>query len=672
MLKKYADIIIDISHEAIDRTFQYIIPENLQGELEVGMQVVVPFGQGNRRRKGFVINITDEAEYAPDKMKEISEIADKGLKMEGKLIKLAGWLRTNYGSTMINAINTVMPVRETVRKTKQKVSEDPVEILKEPVTTLTDAQKNLVEEFENDQQAGKQNIYLIHGVTGSGKTEVYIQCIKNVIRQGRQAILLVPEIALTYQSVARFRQHFGDRIGVINSKQSKGEKCQVFMKAKDGELDVIIGPRSALFAPCRNLGLIVIDEEHDGAYKSDQTPKYHARDVAVKRAEIESAALIMGSATPTLESYTLAKQGIYRLWELPARPGQMELSETSVVDMRTELRQGNRSIVSRQLYELMADRLQKKEQIMLFINRRGYNTFVSCRECGEAIRCPKCDVTLAVHNNGYMYCHYCGYSIKQPSECPKCKSKLIGGFGTGTQKVESEIKKLFPEAKILRMDKDTTTKKGDYSKIINSFLKREADILIGTQMIVKGHDFPGVTLVGVMLADLSLFANDFRAGEKTFDLITQAVGRSGRSEKGGHAVIQTYRPDNYAIALAANQDYREFYENEMAYRRMMKYPPVYNMMVILMTGENYDELYRESENIKKQVEQFANHLSAGRETRIIGPSDATIGKINNIYRRVIYIKSPDISVLFRLRDAVEGQEYTGTNLITDINPVNMY
>lgn len=669
MSQKYADIIIDISHEAIDKTFQYIIPEELENTIETGMQVRVPFGQGNRLRKGYVINITDTPSYDVDKMKFVSDVPDKSLQIEGKLIRLAAWMRENYGSTMINALKTVMPVKERIRKTASKVEEPEYEITRPPVLTLNDKQQMLVNEFTEDIESNCHRTYLLQGITGSGKTEVYIGCIREVIKRGGQAIVLIPEIALTYQNVARFKQHFGDRVAIINSRQSKGEKYREFMRAKAHEVDVVIGPRSALFTPCQRLGLIIIDEEHDGAYKSDQAPKYHARETAIERARLEAASVILGSATPTIESYAMAKLGKYALWRLMERPDGMSEATVSIVDLREELKLGNRSIVSKELQDLIRDRLNKNEQIMLFINRRGYNSFVSCRECGEVIKCPKCDVSLSLHGNGFMMCHYCGHIERQPKECPSCHSKLIGGFGTGTEKVEAEIKRLFPQARTVRMDRDTTMKKGAHGEILNKFLNHKADILIGTQMIVKGHDFENVTLVGIMLADMSLFANDYRAGERTFDLLTQAAGRAGRGDKKGYVLIQTYQPEHYAVAAAAKQDYEKFFEMEMSYRSLLKYPPVYNMLVVLVASADYETAVRASETLYRQMAEYARTFSGAR---IIGPGDATIGKINDIYRRVIYVKAKKPDELSRIRDIADEYSCENVSILVDVNPVNMY
>ena len=443
------------------------------------------------------------------------------------------------------------------------------------------------------------------------------------------------------------------------------------MKAKDGEIDVVIGPRSALFTPCKNLGLIIIDEEHDNAYKSEQAPSYHTRETAIERGRLEGASIILGSATPTIESYCQAKLGTYRLWELNERPEGSELSTVSVVDMRQELRLGNRTIISKELHDLIEDRLNKKEQIMLFINRRGYNTFVSCRECGEVVKCPKCDVSLSLHGTSQMMCHYCGHTEVKPTACPKCKSKLIGGFGTGTEKVEEAINNMFPQARTIRMDKDTTAKKGAYSQILTDFLNHKADIMIGTQMIVKGHDFSNVTLVGVILADMSLFASDYRSGELTFDLLTQAAGRAGRGDKPGHVLIQTYQPEHYAIMSASNQDYAGFYDMEMAYRRLLKYPPVHNLMVVLMESEKEDLVVQTSKDIFGDVSQLIKE-KAMKSTRAIGPSYATISKINNIYRRLIYIKSGDEHELKLVKNKLEEYRLEDVGITLDVNPVRMY
>ena len=675
MSQTYADIIIDISHSAIDRVFQYRIGEALESQVQIGSLVTVPFGKGNARRHGYVIGITETPSYEPDKIKEIVEVPQKGLPIEGKLIQLAAWMRETYGTTMNQALQTVMPVKQTVRKTAQKIEETVLSDKNWEFVTLNDAQQALVDAFAENYQNEVRKTYLLHGITGSGKTEVYIQCIKEVIRDGGQAIVLIPEISLTYQTLARFRKHFGTRVAFVNSKQSKGEKYEQFRRAKEGEADVVIGPRSALFTPFPNLKLIVIDEEHDAAFKSDQAPKYHARDVAMKRAELEEASVILGSATPSVESYAQAETGRYVLWELNSRPDGVKAQQIEVVDLRDELRKGNRSIISRNLYAKIQDRLAKKEQMMLFINRRGFNSFVSCRACGEAIKCPKCDVALTYHQQTFqaqrqLVCHYCGYSMAMPKQCPSCGSNMIAGFGTGTEKVEEEIKKLFPGIKTLRMDRDTTMRKDASARILKQFSEGKADMLIGTQMIVKGHDYSNVTLVGVILADLSLYANDYRAGERTFELLTQAAGRAGRGDKEGSVVIQTYQPDHYAIAAAANQDYRAFYDMEMAYRRMLRYPPVYDMLQVLLTGESKGNVESYAGILSRDLKEKLNTLQF-THTRIIGPGEAAIGKINDEYRYVIYIKAPGLGAITTLRDYIDTCSCEGVTNTVDVNPMTV-
>ena len=675
MSQQYADIIIDISHSAIDRVFQYRIPDVLLEKVQVGSLVEVPFGTHNAKRQGYVIAITKTPSYDAAMIKEIYGIAEKSIPMEGKLIQLAAWMKETYGTTMNCALQTVMPVKQTVRRTQQKTQVEELEIEKPPVVSLSEEQRKLVDAFVNDYRQGKHKTYLLHGITGSGKTEVYIHCMKEVIAHQGQAILLIPEIALTYQTVARFKQHFGARVAFVHSKQSKGEKYETFRKAKEQEVDVVIGPRSALFTPCSNLQLIMIDEEHDVAFKSEHSPKYHARDVAIKRAELEGAGVILGSATPSVESYAKAKQGMYELWRLTHRPDGAMLPQVHVIDLREELRKGNRSIISRDLYMRIQDRLEKKEQIMLFMNRRGFNSFLSCRACGEAVKCPKCDVAMTYHKfqgaqSEKLMCHYCGYEKQVPTQCPGCGSKMIAGFGAGTEKIEQEIKKLFPKIRTLRMDRDTTQKKGDSARILKQFSQGKADMLIGTQMIVKGHDYSNVTLVGVIAADLSLYANDFRAGERTFDLLTQAAGRAGRGNTPGDVVIQTYQPDHYAIETAAHQDYEAFYELEMAYRRMLRYPPFYDLMQILVSGQSQAKAKACAEGLCMLLKDQMREKKF-EKTAVIGPSEASIAKLNEQYRYVIYVKAPGLGAISTLREVAEHYQCDNIEVTTDVNPMTI-
>ena len=694
MSVKYADIIIDISQTNVDKPFRYRVPEELIDELVVGSVVKVPFGKGDRVRTGYVIGFADEPNYDIDKIKDIQSVSQNAISIESKLIKLAKWMKEYYGSTMIASLMTVMPVKEKVRE--RKIGVDIKENIPSfsPIGELEEQQRAVVEDFISDLDKEAENIldnqdtddnsssikspyaYLLHGVTGSGKTEVYIRMAEETIKRGKDVIVLVPEIALTYQTVARFKSYFQDSICILNSQLSKGEKYREFMKAMKGETHIMIGPRSALFAPFQNLGLIIIDEEHDTSYKSEKTPKYHAREVAIKRAELEGAKVVLGSATPSIESYYKAGTGEYKLYELSERVRGQTLPDVEIVDLRDELAKGNRSIISQSLYEKLRAAFDKKEQAMLFINRRGFNTFVSCRSCGEVIKCPNCDVSLALHGKTKLMCHYCGHEEAMPDKCPKCSAKLIGGYGTGTEKLEAEIKKLFPDIRTLRMDRDTTSRKGSHGAIIKKFREGEADCLIGTQMIVKGHDFPQVTVVGNILADLSLFDTDYESAERTFDLLTQAAGRAGRGEVPGQVVVQTYQPEHYAITAAASQDYKGFYEYEMSYRKLLHYPPYYHLLGVCIISTDESFL---SEVSEKVAGEYKSEISASDKSmvEIIGPADAFIYKINNEFRKVIYIKSMDYSELNKAAEilgeifgrAVEDR--TDIEIQFDFNPMRI-
>ena len=500
----------------------------------------------------------------------------------------------------------------------------------------------------------EQGMHLLYGITGSGKTEVYMEMIARVMEEGRQAIVLIPEIALTYQTVMRFYRRFGDRISILNSRMSNGERYDQMMRAKAGEIDVMIGPRSALFTPFPNLGLIVIDEEHEPTYKSEQVPRYHARETAIFRAELEGASVVLGSATPSLESFYRSPTGPdgekpqYELLTLRTRSRRQNLPEVHVVDLREELKKGNRSILSGRLHELMEERLLKKQQVMLFLNRRGYAGFLSCRACGYVVKCPHCDVSLTAHRNGKLVCHYCGYEEPEVSVCPSCGSKHIGGFRAGTQQIEELVKKEFPAARVLRMDMDTTKEKDGHEKILEQFANEEADVLVGTQMIVKGHDFPNVTLVGILAADMSLYANDYRAGERTFQLLTQAAGRAGRGSEKGEVVIQTYSPEHYAIETAARQDYESFYAEEISYRKVMGYPPAAHLAAILLTGKEEDFLSTAADYLKRYAERINRQQAV-----IIGPASPSVGKVKDVYRRVIYFKHAEYDVLIEMKDRLE-------------------
>ena len=649
---RYADIIIDISHEALDKVFQYRVPLSLWEEVRPGSRVFVPFGRGNRETEGYVIAIRQEADYEESKIKEILRVNTEGISVESELIQVASFLKEKYGSTMIQALRTVLPVKtkmkpkeevfitlsiekdtaqqllcewerkhfaararflstllkkERMRKEEavktcnfplkelRKLSEQgiiklesrikyrkpfPELVTRKQGWPLNDEQRAIVDNFKEEYRKGERRTYLLYGITGSGKTEVYLSLINEVLAAGRQVIVLIPEISLTYQTVRRFYERFGERIAVINSRMSKGEKSDACERIRAGEADVIIGARSALFAPAERLGLIVIDEEHDGAYKSDTSPKYHARETAIYRAKLCGASVVLGSATPSVEAYAHALNGEYQLWTLKKRAGNAILPKTQIVDLREEFKKGNRSIFSEELHKKITECLERKEQIMLFLNRRGFAGFVSCRACGQVIKCPHCDVTLTYHRNGKLRCHYCGHEEVFTKQCPICKSPHVAAFGLGTEKVEAALHQEFPAARVLRMDMDTTKRKHAHEEMLAAFAAGKADILLGTQMIVKGHDYANVTLVGILAADLSLHEQDFRSGEKTFQLLCQAAGRAGRGEKAGNVIIQTYSPEHYAIVAAARHSYENFFKEEYTYRKLMAYPPCAHMLVM--------------------------------------------------------------------------------------------
>lgn len=496
----------------------------------------------------------------------------------------------------------------------------------------------------------EQGMHLLYGITGSGKTEVYMALMENVLNEGRQIIVLIPEISLTLQTVSRFYARFGSQIAVMNSRLSAGERYDQYMRAKRGEASIMIGPRSALFTPFDRLGLIIIDEEHESAYQSEIVPRYQAAEVAARRAEMSGALVVLGSATPSVAVYQKAREGMIGLHRLTqrARTGS-RLPDVKVVDLREEFRMKNRGILSQSLHEAMDACLKRGDQMMLFLNRRGYAGFVSCRSCGYVVKCRHCDVSMTVHHHTLLKCHYCGSEQPMPRVCPSCGSPYIAGFGVGTQKVEEFVQKEFPEARILRMDRDTTSGKDDMGRILQTFSEGGADILIGTQMIVKGHDFANVTLVGILAADLSLFAGDYQSSERTFQLLTQAAGRAGRGDRPGEVIIQTYQPEHYCIQTAAAQDYDSFYSQEIRFRQMLHYPPDRQMMVMLAEGE-HDQQTGQAVQKLREIAGEADF----KAVEFIGPSRAGIAKAKDLYRYTMYMKHQDIKELMRLRDFLEG------------------
>ena len=708
-----ASVIVNISVDALDKTFDYLIPAALKNDVKPGTPVLIPFGRGDRQITGYVVDIKNESKW--EKLKEIISIQEGEVPVEGQLLSLAAWIKEHYGSTMNEAIRTVLPIRERVKSVEEhwlnfvispeeaeKIAETEEEkhhvakarlirgmlqdgtlssrvaaerykttkavidsLVKAGVISVTDErierrpeelngidasdtgkyielteeQKSCVGAFLEDYEKGINNTYLLYGITGSGKTEVYMSILKKVIVDGRQAVVLIPEIALTHQTVERFARLFGDRVTVLHSRMSAGERYDQFMRAKKHEVDIVVGPRSALFVPFDNLGLIVIDEEHDGSYQSDKTPTYHAREVAIERAKRCSASVILGSATPSVESYLFAKEGKYKLLRMKERATGAELPAVHVVDLREELKAKNHSIFSRLLKEKIEDRLQKGEQTMLFINRRGYAGFVSCRSCGYVLKCSHCDVSMTEHGrkkNPHLVCHYCGHTEPMPKKCPSCGSPYIASFGMGTEQVCEIIAREFPTARVLRMDADTTRQKGGHERVLAPFRKEQADILVGTQMIVKGHDIPKVTLVGAIAADLSMHMSDYKSHELTFDLLMQAGGRAGRDALPGEFVIQTYQPENYCIKAIKNDDPDDFYEQELSFRRVSGYPPYKSMLKILISSPDKEHVNTLGLKLADMIDEVSSEV-----TSRIGPAPDLLSFIKDRHRMSLYVKSDD-------------------------------
>ncbi|MDO4619902.1 MAG: primosomal protein N' [Lachnospiraceae bacterium] len=724
MKKNFAEIIVDISAESLDRPFTYRVPEELAERIQIGSVVSIPFGSSKKPIRGYVVGFAEQTTLAPETVKPLKELLTDEETVEARLVRLAVWMSRNCGSTMIQALRTVVPIRRKYRAVVSRTvsiadpaaagdalaeaerkhyaakarvlrclleeqtmdlakleraasvplsvvrkladegilqidsSEELRLVLKEaeklPPDIPSPEQQSVIEAIRSEWNANGRPV-LINGVTGSGKTVVYTELAADMLQQGKQVIILIPEIALTKQTVMRFVKRFGDKVSFLHSRLSGGERYDQMKAARQGAVSVMVGPRSALFTPFPNLGLIVVDEEHEDTYQSESVPRYDARDTAVKRAELEGAHVILGSATPSVLSARRAETGTYLGLILASRFGGSRLPETEIVDMRAELQNGNRSIFSMSLHRGIEEALASGGQIMLFLNRRGYSGTWTCRSCGSVLRCPHCDVSLTHHRSGRMICHYCGYETPVPKVCPECGSAQIGGLAIGTEQIEELLKKDFPQAGILRMDADTTAGKEGFESILSSFAAHKADILIGTQMIVKGHDFPAVTLVGVLCADMSLNADNYRSSEQTFQLITQVVGRAGRGERPGRAVIQTYNPDHFAVTAAAAQDYRTFYREEMSFRTLMEYPPAGYMTAIL--GSAYDEALLTQG--MHYLRAFIDRIDPRGVLRTIGPAPEAIGKLKDRYRQVIYIRNADREKLILAKDRIE--EYIALN-----------
>lgn len=726
----YAKVIIEYSVKKLDKEFIYMIPEYLKDKLKIGMKVSVSFG--SKEVIGFVTDIINNIESQDYEIKYISNIVDENLVLNEELMYLGKYLKETTLCSLITAYQTMLPSSLKVKKNTHNydlydeylkiIDEDKAieyknnnqrkkrqinlidELLKnksvnkkgilksvyepllnEKIINIEKVKKyrinktsdNINKVLTNEQETVKKQIeaslnhyetFLLHGVTGSGKTEIYIKLIETVIKNGKSAIVLVPEISLTTQISKRFYETFGSDVAILHSSLSEGEKHDEYIKIASGLVHVVVGTRSAIFAPVKNLGIIIIDEEDAQSYKQDNNPRYHARNIAKFRAEYNHIPLVLASATPSLESKARADKHVYTLLTLNKRVGKSILPEITIVNMEEEMKKRN-MIFSDLLSKKINEKLNNQEQIILLLNRRGFSTYITCSNCGYTYKCPSCDITLTYHKtSNNLTCHYCGYKTKKEDRCPKCGEESLNYYGLGTEKLEENIKLKFPSARVLRMDQDTTRTKGAHEKIIEKFKNHEYDILLGTQMISKGLDFPLVTLVGIINADSSLNIPNFRSSENTFSLLCQVAGRSGRSDKNGEVIIQTFNPDNYVINCVKENNYNKFYLYEMNFRKKLKYPPYFYLVSLKVIGTNYDTTIENSKKVKKYLD---NNLS--NEFLILGPTMANVFKYNNEYRMQIIIKYKKEDNLLKVLKELDNIFIMNkdTRLEIDFDPLNI-
>lgn len=666
-MTKFAEVAVSLP---IDKLFQYKIPEGLSNDVKIGARVFVSFGP--RTIVGYVVALNDVAEVKD--VKEIKGVIDKEPILTDELLKLTKWISENYFCSWGEAIGAVIP--GGIKKGKEsigsriKVPETKAEdfVITEPHVLMEEQAKALkeIEEFIDKNDA---RTFLLHGITASGKTEVYLQAIEIVLKKGKQAIMLVPEIALTPQTIERFVSRFGHRVAVIHSHLTPAKRFLEWKKIKDGKADIVVGARSAIFAPMSRLGLIIIDEEHETTYKQDDVPRYHARDVAEERARLNRCPLILGSATPSLESYYKAKQGIYKLIRLTRRIEDRLLPKMKIVDMRMELATRKRiTVFSKVLLDAIDKALKAGNQVIIFLNRRGFSTFINCKKCGLVMKCRRCDAVMVYHfEEKKLVCHYCNYHQPPPDICPKCKSGYIRYFGLGTEKVESEMSHAFANIKIARMDSDTTAKKGSHDKILSRFKSGEVKMLVGTQMIAKGLDFPQVTLVGVVSADVTLNIPDFRSSERTFNLLTQVGGRAGRGEDGGEVIVQTYTPDHYSILAAAKHDYDKFYDEEIVSRKELLFPPFINLVKVVVRARNEEFTHKTADELAEAIR------AEDKDAMFSGPAPAPMARVRGYFRYNILMKGKDKAAMCALLKKVLGsfRKPHGVLIAVDVDPLSM-
>ncbi|MBR5731716.1 MAG: primosomal protein N' [Firmicutes bacterium] len=662
---KYAGVVVDNNTNATDVIYTYRtdIPD-----IAVGQKVRVPFSVHDRAADGYVVSLSDDPPEGVSRFKNIESVSDD-VRLTEEAVKTALWMRGRYLCRYIEAIKCFLPVSEVKGRPK-----DPFEGLEaEPSgpKVLTKAQEEALAAIKAAAGAGENRIFLLHGVTGSGKTEVYLQAMAGVIESGRQGIVLVPEISLTPQLVSRFMGRFGkEAVAVLHSRLTPVQRSVQYRRIESGEVKLVVGARSAIFAPLKDIGLIVMDEEHETSYKSDKSPKYDTLEIAEKRALWHGAPLILGSATPSIVDYSRSESGLFTRLELTERYNSNPLPKVDIVDMTAEIKAGNRGLFSRKLLEMTDSCLKSGKQVILFLNRRGYSSYVSCRECGHTMRCPECGITLTYHREeGALMCHYCGRKTPMPKVCPECGSRFLGGFGAGTEQVEEKVRELFPDAQTARLDLDTVNKKGSLESVLKKFGKGKIDILIGTQIVAKGLDFANVGLVGVISADVSLNIPDFRSAERTFQLVTQVAGRSGRGDEPGSVVVQTNDPENAALVLAAAHDYKGFYRREIGIRRAAGYPPFSDIYQIVAADEDEETAYSSAE----RCAVWLRRKLAGKAA-VLGPAPGVLIKGNGLYRFQVLIKSPagsrkDTSrTVMELKEVFAGAKGTAQLLTVDINP----
>ena len=671
---KYANLVIDNKSDQTDQLYTY----GVKDDAKIGSKVYVPFARSRNLREAYVVETDGHSGDGLGKRLRYIEKVDDDVSLSEEMIRTALWMKKRYICRLIDAVNCFTPVGEKARRGQRKNPFGEEKGEPSSVKELTLQQAQILQRIGEAAKAKKHMRFLLHGVTGSGKTEIYIRAAQQVLEQGRNVIVLVPEIALTGQIIDRFIGRFGSgKVAVLHSKLSLGERYDQWKKVRDGcdgDGQIVIGARSAVFAPLENIGLIVIDEEHETTYKSDHTPKYDTIEVALKRVQDKdnNGILLLGSATPSVVSYQRAQEGIYELLELTERYNKVVLPEISIVDMREELKRGNRSIISSELCSKMKDTLEAGRQVILFLNRRGYSTFVSCRECGYVARCPGCGLSLTYHKaGGQAVCHYCGYHEPAPNKCPECGSKYIRYFGSGTEKLEEAVSDLFPEYAAERLDLDTVKRKGELTRKLKAFRSGKTQILIGTQIIAKGLDFRNVGLSGIVSADVSLNIPDFRSPERTFQLITQAAGRAGRGDSQGHVVIQTYSPEHYAVAFASQHDYKGFFETEKQLRAYMGYPPYSDLFQIVFTAKREDAA---KDGAESWYERIRGRMAREDQEMVFPPQQAYLGKIKDIYRYSMLIKCPQgrraeySRIVAAVREEDIEKKKKDYTAIVDINP----